>query len=196
MEELSVPLLNKQAQSQQRTLTKPRHSLRYKHRRRSEAIRRSARRRSIDSDEPTATTTLHRAASGISTDTGFYSETTERVSNIEEEALLTVEEEEVPVSALTKIKTGCIISLTIVAVGAYCTSFANVLLVSESVSAVNLAVLGAAMGLCVLITPVVWLNEWKLIRYPGELIERITWVCVGFYYFMISSYYNNTKTKG
>ena len=170
MEELSVPLLNKQAQSQQRTLTKPRHSLRHKHRRRSEAIRRSARRRSIDSYEPT---TLHRATSGISTDTGFYSETTERVSNIEEEALLTIEEEEVPVSTLTKIKTGCVILLTIVAVGAYCTSFANVLLVSESVSAVDLAVLGAAMGLCVLITPVVWLNEWKLIRYPGEFIERI-----------------------
>ena len=178
MEELSVPLLNKQAQSQQRTLTKPRHSLRYKHRRRSEAIRRSARRRSIDSDEPTTTTTtLHRMTSGISTDTGFYSETTERVSNIEDEALLTIEEEEVPVSALTKIKTGCVILLTIVAVGAYCTSFANVLLVSESVSAVDLAVLGAAMGLCVLITPVVWLNEWKLIRYPGEFIDRITWSC-------------------
>lgn len=185
MEELSVPLLNKQAQSQQRTLTKPRHSLRYKHSRRSEAIRRSARRRSIDS----TTTTLHRATSGISTDTGFYSETTERVSNIEEEALLTIEEEEVPVSTLTKIKTGCVILLTIVAVGAYCTSFANVLLVSESVSAVDLAVLGAAMGLCVLITPVVWLNEWKLIRYPGELIEREfnTWVCTGFCYCMISS---------
>jgi hypothetical protein len=157
-DDLSTPLLQS---GKRRTLKRNTRTAKYK--RKSMAIKRSVRRSDVFNPDVFST----RTSSVASVDTG-YSETTERISNVDESAkeLKMVEEEELPVSLLTKTKTACVLLVTIVAVASYCVSFPEIIV--GGVSSVNLTVLGVAAGVCALVTPVVWLNEWRLIRYPGE----------------------------
>lgn len=97
------------------------------------------------------------------------SDVTEQIGNVEEETIelkKIKDEEEFPVTLMTKIKSAVVITATVAAVGTY--FFALSVAYAVAVPAANLTTLGIAAGVCVVVTPWVWLNEWKLIRYPGE----------------------------
>lgn len=180
--DLSAPLLKVNQHDlatpppQPQTLSKSRNT---HHRRRSEVVKRSIRTRfsheeyhTNNEEELPHALIFDRTSSSIASVTASVD--TERISNTNIDELPMLEhKEELPVSTLTKIKTVVVILTTIVAIVAYCISFEEILvLFGSGVSSVDLAILGAAAGICVLVTPVVWLNEWKLIRYPGESINK------------------------
>ena len=77
-----------------------------------------------------------------------------------------VKDEEMHVTTMTKIKVAFVILATLAAVASYFVAF--LITTAVAAPAVNLATLAVAAGVCVMITPFVWMNEWKLIRYPGE----------------------------
>ena len=177
--DLSAPLLGEYATSGINESAKSASSLRQSQRnrqrrrqsrRKSAQIKRTARRKSqaiSDVDITRLTVT------SLDDTTSVFSETpTERRSNVDDankNLLDEDEEEELPITIMTKVKSACVIMTTIVAVSAYVLAFPEAVLVM-SVPAVNLSLLSAAAGICVLMTPMIWLNEWKLIRYPGELL--------------------------
>ncbi|KAL3804490.1 hypothetical protein HJC23_002529 [Cyclotella cryptica] len=72
---------------------------------------------------------------------------------------------EMPVAPMTKIKVAVVILTTVAAVSSYFVAF----LVTTAMAApvLNLTTLAVAAGVCVTVTPFVWINEWKLIRYPA-----------------------------
>lgn len=157
-----------------------------KYRRRSALLKRSIRRRSFDNTNSRDIRNTATGSNDVEDADTIYSEATERITNVDYDSKKDVdlqilptddeEEEQYPVSTLTKVKTAVVIIITIVAVGAYCVAFSESIVMAGGSVAVgvvggyynNLVVLGIAAGVCVLVTPVVWLNEWKLIRYPGE----------------------------
>jgi hypothetical protein len=163
-----------------------------KHRKRSEALKRFIRRKSLDEtiDANESFKDYHDRYTIESTDDyTIHSETTERITNVESstnnQQLQMIDEEYLPVSTLTKVKTVLVIAITIVACGAYCFAFSDIALGNAAAAAVgvgsegytNLIVLGIAAGVCLVVTPVVWLNEWKLIRYPGESLAELELLC-------------------
>jgi uncharacterized membrane protein YgcG len=87
---------------------------------------------------------------------------TEPINNKEEK----MKDEEMPVTTMTKIKVAVVILATLAAVASYFVAF--LITTAVAAPAVNLATLAVAAGVCVMITPFVWMNEWKLIRYPGK----------------------------
>lgn len=165
--ELSEPLLQKSSGNRhqqfsfpRQTLTKP---LNLKHgRRKSTVIKQSVRRRSdyqFDS--------IRLTSSAISVDTG-YSEVTERISNVEDtpEHNATVDEDEFEVTSLTKAKSAIVILTTLTSITFYAISFPELILMSN-LPTLHLPILAIAAGISLLLTPIVWLNEWKLLRYPS-----------------------------
>lgn len=165
--DLSAPLLQKPSNTKQyqipfqrTTLTKP---LNLKHgRRKSAVIKQSVRRKSeyhFDS--------VRLTSSAISVDTG-YSEVTERISNMEDvhDHNTTIDEDEFEISNLTKAKTAIVILTTLTSITFYGISFPELILIS-TLPSLHLPILAIAAGTCLLLTPVVWINEWKLLRYPS-----------------------------
>lgn len=176
--DLSAPLLGEYATSGINESAKSASSLRQSQRnrqrrrqsrRKSAQIKRTARRKSqaiSDVDITRLTVT------SLDDTTSVFSETpTERRSNVDDanKNILDEDEEELPITMMTKVKSACVIMTTIVAVSAYVLAFPEAILVL-SVPAVNLTLLSTAAGICVLLTPIIWFNEWKLIRYPGEML--------------------------
>ena len=176
--DLSKPLLHEYTASgineSQKSETSLRQSQRNRQRRRqsrrkSTQIKRTVRRKSqaisdVDMTRLTATS--------LDDTTSVFSETpTERRSNVDDtnKNIMDEEEEELPITMTTKVKSACVILTTIVAVTGYVLAFPEAILVM-SVPAMNLTMLGTAAGICVVLTPMIWFNEWKLIRYPGELL--------------------------
>eukprot|EP00956_Cyclotella_meneghiniana_P011053 scaffold15468_cov87-Cyclotella_meneghiniana.AAC.4 len=178
--DLSKPLLHEYTASgineSQKSETSLRQSQRNRQRRRqsrrkSTQIKRTVRRKSqaisdVDMTRLTATS--------LDDTTSVFSETpTERRSNVDDtnKNIMDEEEEELPITMTTKVKSACVILTTIVAVTGYVLAFPEAILVM-SVPAINLTMLGTAAGICVVLTPMIWFNEWKLIRYPA--LRRIT----------------------
>lgn len=152
-----------------------------KYRRRGALLKRSIRRRSLENTNSRDIRNTATGSNDVDDAETIYSEATERINNVDYDSKNVLptddeEEEQYPVSTLTKVKTAVVIITTIVAVGAYCVAFSeSIVMAGGSVAGGvvggyynNLVVLGIAAGVCVVVTPVVWLNEWKLIRYPGE----------------------------
>lgn len=130
-----------------------------RNRRKSDMVKQSARAKSQDLSQGELERMKRASSSDFSVGT---TDVTEPINNKEEK----MKDEEMHVNTMTKIKVAVVVLATLAAVASYFVAF----LVTTSVAApaVNLTTLAVAAGVCVATTPFVWINEWKLIRYPGE----------------------------